>query len=69
MAMGTVARGLALADHARSLLLPGSFVVTSASMEDTLLAGDIVLANRAAIGARLPWTGFRLLGCSRSRRG
>ncbi len=44
-------------------------MVTSASMEDALLAGDVVLADRAAIGAPLPWTGFRLSGYSEPRRG
>lgn len=41
-----------------------TFVITSGSMENTLLVGDMLVVNRAAMGARLPGTHVRLLGYS-----
>ena len=41
--------------------LIATFVITSGSMENTLLVGDFLLVNRAAIGARVPFTN----GCCR----
>ncbi|MCA9730148.1 MAG: signal peptidase I [Candidatus Eisenbacteria bacterium] len=45
-----------------------TFVITSGSMEDTLLVGDMLLVNRAAIGSRVPLLGFRIPGYSRPER-
>ncbi len=46
-----------------------TFVITSGSMEETLLEGDFVVVNRAAIGPRIPFTNWRLPGYSEPRRG
>lgn len=40
----------------------GTFVITSGSMEDTLLVGDFVVVNRVALGPRIPRTQKRLPG-------
>ena len=45
-----------------------TFVITSGSMEDTLLVGDFLVVNRAAIGSPVPFTGLRLPGYSDPRR-
>jgi len=41
-----------------------TFVITSGSMEDTLLVGDMLVVNRAAIGSRIPATDLRIPGYS-----
>jgi len=46
-----------------------TFVITSGSMEDTLLVGDMLLVNRAAIGSRVPFTDLRIPGYSMVERG
>jgi len=46
-----------------------TFVITSGSMEETLLVGDFLMVNRAAIGSRIPFTSVRIPGYSRARRG
>ena len=46
-----------------------TFVITSGSMEDTLLVGDMLLVNRLAIGSRIPGTSIRIPGYSEPRRG
>jgi signal peptidase I len=46
-----------------------TFVITSGSMEETLLVGDMLVVNRAAIGSRIPATNIRIPGYSRPRRG
>ena len=46
-----------------------TFVITSGSMEDTLLVGDFLVVNRAGIGSRVPFTDLRIPGYSRPRRG
>ena len=46
-----------------------TFVITSGSMEDALLVGDFLIANRAAVGVRIPWTHTRIPGYSSVRRG
>jgi signal peptidase I len=46
-----------------------TFVITSGSMEDTLLVGDMLVVNRAAIGSRVPGTEIRIPGYSKPRRG
>lgn len=52
----------------RAFLLQ-TFVITSGSMEDTLLVGDMLVVNRAAIGSRVPFTDLRIPGYSEPRRG
>jgi signal peptidase I len=46
-----------------------TFVITSGSMEETLLVGDMLVVNRAAIGSRIPATGIRIPGYSEPRLG
>jgi signal peptidase I len=46
-----------------------TFVITSGSMEETLLVGDMLLVNRMAIGSRIPGTPLRIPGYSTPRRG
>ena len=41
-----------------------TFVITSGSMEDTLLVGDMLVVNRLALGSRIPGTGLRIPGYS-----
>lgn len=45
-----------------------TFVITSGSMENTLLVGDMLMVNRASIGSPVPFTGWRIPGYSRPRR-
>lgn len=45
-----------------------TFVITSGSMEDTLLVGDMLMVNRAAIGSRIPFSTLRIPGYSRPGR-
>ena len=52
----------------RTFLLQ-TFVITSGSMEDALLVGDFLLANRAAVGSRIPGTRIRIPGYSSVRQG
>ena len=52
----------------RSFLVQ-TFVITSGSMEETLLVGDFLMVNRAAIGSRIPLTSVRIPGYSEPRRG
>ncbi len=46
-----------------------TFVITSGSMEDTLLVGDMLVVNRAALGSRIPGTSLRIPGYSHVERG
>lgn len=46
-----------------------TFVIDSGSMERTLLVGDFLLVNRAAMGSKIPLTGVRIPGYSEPRRG
>ena len=46
-----------------------TFVITSGSMEDTLLVGDFLVVNRAGIGSRVPLTNLRIPGYSKAKRG
>ena len=46
-----------------------TFVITSGSMENTLLVGDFLIVNKAAMGSRLPLTGVRIPGYSEPHRG
>ncbi|MEX0856474.1 MAG: signal peptidase I [Gemmatimonadota bacterium] len=52
----------------RSFLVQ-TFVITSGSMEDTLLVGDFLMVNRLALGTRLPGTQVRTPGYSEPQRG
>ena len=45
-----------------------TFVITSGSMESTLLVGDFLVVNRAAIGTRVPFTSLRIPGYSAPHR-
>ncbi len=45
-----------------------TFVITSGSMEDTLLVGDFLVVNRLAMGARLPGSTLRTPSYSDPRR-
>ena len=45
-----------------------TFVITSGSMENTLLVGDYLIVNRAAIGSRIPKTDLRIPGYSEPHR-
>lgn len=46
-----------------------TFVITSGSMEDTLLVGDMLLVNRAAMGSQVPLVGWRIPGYAEPRWG
>jgi len=46
-----------------------TFVITSGSMENTLLIGDFLLINKAAYGAVVPGTETRLPGYTEPQRG
>ncbi len=46
-----------------------TFVITSGSMENTLLTGDFLVVNRAAVGSRIPFTEIRIPGYSEVERG
>lgn len=46
-----------------------TFVITSGSMKETLLVGDMLVVNRAALGSRIPGTSLRIPGYSKPRFG
>lgn len=46
-----------------------TFVITSGSMENTLLVGDFLMVNRVAVGSRIPGTQIRIPGYSTPKRG
>jgi signal peptidase I len=46
-----------------------TFVIVSESMRETLLVGDMLVANRLAVGARIPGTERHLPGYATLRRG
>jgi signal peptidase I len=52
-----------------AIFVARTFVVISPSMERSLLVGDYVIIDRAAMGARIPFTNTRLPGYSSPRRG
>ncbi len=52
----------------RSFLIH-TFVIISGSMEDSLLVGDLLLVNRAALGSPVPGTSWRIPGYSEPERG
>lgn len=51
------------------LFLVQTFVITSGSMEDTLLVGDFLMVNRLALGTRIPGTEITTPGYSEPKRG
>jgi signal peptidase I len=46
-----------------------TYVITSGSMEDSLLVGDFLMVNRVAMGSQVPFTTLRIPGYSEPRRG
>ncbi len=50
-------------------LVVQTFVIVSESMRETLLVGDMLVANRLAVGARIPGTERHLPGYAALRRG
>ncbi len=46
-----------------------AYTITSGSMEPTLLVGDFVFVNKAALGARIPFSDLRIPGYSEPGRG
>lgn len=46
-----------------------TYVITSGSMENTLLVGDLLMLSRAAYGAEIPGTEIRLPGYTELQRG
>jgi signal peptidase I len=46
-----------------------TFVITSGSMEETLLVGDMLVVNRMALGSRIPGTQLRVPGYSEPHYG
>lgn len=45
-----------------------NFVITSGSMENTLLVGDFLMVNRLSLGSRIPFTRTLIPGYSEPRR-
>lgn len=52
----------------RTFLL-ATFVITSGSMEDTLLVGDFLLVNKTSLGSQIPGTALRIPGYTEPRHG
>jgi signal peptidase I len=46
-----------------------TFVITSSSMEETLLVGDFLILSKAAYGPRIPFTNVHLPGYNEPERG
>ena len=51
------------------IFLLQTWVITSGSMEGTLLVGDLLVLNKMAYGAPVPGTSFRMPGYTDPRRG
>jgi signal peptidase I len=63
----SLAIALVLFFFIRSFILH-TFVIISGSMEETLLVGDLLLVNRAAVGSPIPGTSMRVPGYSQPKR-
>src|SRR5688572_6001005 len=50
-------------------LVVQTFVIVSESMRETLMVGDMLVANRLSVGARIPGTQRHLPGYSTPKRG
>jgi signal peptidase I len=46
-----------------------TFFITSGSMLDTMLVGDFIVVNRAAVGSKIPFTDLRIPGYAPRRHG
>lgn len=64
----TIAWSVALFLVLRTFLIQ-TFFITSGSMKDTMLVGDFLVVNKAAVGANVPFTGMKLPGYSARRHG
>ena len=51
------------------LFVLDTFYITSGSMEESLLVGDFLVVNDAAIGTRIPFTSIHIPGYSEPQRG
>src|SRR5262245_60041949 len=64
----SLAAGFALFLVVRAFILQ-TWVITSGSMENTLLTGDLLVLNKVAYGAQIPGTESRLPGYTHPKRG
>ncbi len=64
----SVAFGFAIFLVVRAFIIQ-TWVITSGSMEGTLLVGDMLVLNKVAYGATVPLTKYRLPGYTAPRRG
>ena len=64
----SLAAGFALFLVVRAFILQ-TWVITSGSMEGTLLVGDLLVLNKVAYGAQIPGTASRLPGYTKPKRG
>lgn len=64
----SIAIGFAFFLVIRAFLIQ-TWVITSGSMEGTLLVGDLLILNKVAYGSPVPGTHFRLPGYTEPRRG
>jgi len=64
----SIAIALVLFFFIRSFLIH-TFVIISGSMENTLLVGDLLMVNRAAVGSTVPGTDIRIPGYTSPKRG
>jgi signal peptidase I len=64
----SLAAGFALFLVVRAFILQ-TWVITSGSMEGTLLTGDLLVLNKVAYGAQIPGTKSRLPGYTHPKRG
>src|SRR5687768_6305771 len=64
----SLAAGFALFLVVRAFILQ-TWVITSGSMEQTLLVGDLLVLNKVAYGAQIPGTDSRLPGYTSPKRG